>query len=487
VINGSGDVVNGTVNEDFAVTADLTVDDVESGTGGVTVTTSSSDTTLIPNANVLISGSGSARKLTIIPAANLSSAPLTSVTITITANDNSGLGNSITTHTLNFQVLSVNDAPQFTKGVDLISGEDQSLISVPNWSPKLDPGAANESGQTVSLLVTSVSNPGLFSLQPSFAGNTLTYTAAPNQDGSALITVVAKDSGGTLFGGNDTSAPQSFLITVTAFNDQPSFNLTSPITTPNEDCCIGLITAPGLVTAIDPGAGGAGSEGSQTLTFVIANDHPEYFKTQPSIKINGTTGDLTYEPNTNAFGLATLQIKLVDNGGTAFGGVDTSVTKQFIIEIFGTDDVPTISTIPNVTTGKGTDSAATLFTVNDPDITNPASLGVTFSHVSGPTIAQNFSVGVSGGTRALIITPVAGLTGLPLTETISASVTDVNSGLPFYLNPPPFGTITTTFTFTVTDLNNPPTISTLNDFTTSEVDGSLSSSSLSITLPGLTD
>jgi hypothetical protein len=57
--------------EDFAITADLIVDDVESGTSGVTVTTVSSDKTLVPDANVLVSGSGSNRKFTIIPVANL--------------------------------------------------------------------------------------------------------------------------------------------------------------------------------------------------------------------------------------------------------------------------------------------------------------------------------------------------------------------------------------------------------------------------------
>jgi len=170
---------------------------------------------------------------------------------------------------------------------------------------------------------------------------------------------------------------------------------------------IGVATLPSAVTAISPGAGGAGSEASQTLTFVIANDHPEFFKTLPSIKINGTTGDLSFELATNANGTATLQIKLVDNGGTANGGVDTSATQTFTLTILPADDAPTISTIANVTTGKNKDSGVTLFTVNDPDVVNQASLGVTFAHVSGATLAQlPPSVGISGGTRALIITPL---------------------------------------------------------------------------------
>ena len=93
---------------------------------------------------------------------------------------------------------------------------------------------------------------------------------------------------------------------------------------------------------------------------------------------------------------------------------------------------------------------------------------MTFTHVGGTVgLAQNFSLGVSGGTRALIITPAPGVIG---SETISASINDVNSGAPFYPNPPPFGT-DVQITFTVTDLNNPPTISpaTLPDITVIEM------------------
>ena len=107
------------------------------------------------------------------------------------------------------------------------------------------------------------------------------------------------DNGGTAFGGNDTPAPQTFLITIVGQNNQPSFVIANPITTVNEDT-IGVQTA-NIVTSIDPGAGGAGSEASQTLTFVISNNHPEFFKTQPSIKITGNNGALSYEVATNAF------------------------------------------------------------------------------------------------------------------------------------------------------------------------------------------
>ena len=55
------------------------------------------------------------------------------------------------------------------------------------------------------------------------ASGTLTYTPAANANGSATVTVRAQDNGGTANGGVDTSGPQTFTITVTAVNDEPSF------------------------------------------------------------------------------------------------------------------------------------------------------------------------------------------------------------------------------------------------------------------------
>ena len=53
----------------------------------------------------------------------------------------------------------------------------------------------------------------------------LTYTPAANANGTATITLVLMDNGGTALGGVDTSAPQTFTITVTAVNDAPSFTV----------------------------------------------------------------------------------------------------------------------------------------------------------------------------------------------------------------------------------------------------------------------
>ena len=72
--------------------------------------------------------------------------------------------------------------------------------------------------------IVSNDNNALFTTQPAVSpSGTLTYTSAPNANGSATVTVRIHDDGGTANGGVDTSAAQTFTITITAVNDVPSF------------------------------------------------------------------------------------------------------------------------------------------------------------------------------------------------------------------------------------------------------------------------
>jgi hypothetical protein len=62
---------------------------------------------------------------------------------------------------------------------------------------------------------TSYNHPELFSVGPAIAPDgTLTFTPAPNANGSARIKVVLHDSGAVADDGVDTSAPQTFVISV---------------------------------------------------------------------------------------------------------------------------------------------------------------------------------------------------------------------------------------------------------------------------------
>src|SRR5207237_1302147 len=148
------------------------------------------------------------RTLTINPAADQFGAS----TITITVN---GTNSQSMTDTFVLTVNSVNDAPSFTKGADQTVNEDAGAQTLANWATNISAGPPNESSQTVTFQVTGNTNLGLFSAGPAVSPTgTLTYTSAPDANGSATITIVLKDNGGTANGGMDTSAPQTFTITV---------------------------------------------------------------------------------------------------------------------------------------------------------------------------------------------------------------------------------------------------------------------------------
>ncbi len=88
--------------------------------------------------------------------------------------------------------------------------------SVANFATGFSPGPANESVQTLLGYTVSVESgkTGLFSAAPTIANDgTLTFAPATGSGGSALITVVAQDNGGTDNGGVDKST-NTFTITV---------------------------------------------------------------------------------------------------------------------------------------------------------------------------------------------------------------------------------------------------------------------------------
>jgi hypothetical protein len=176
----------------------------------------------------------------------------------------------------------------------------------------------------VTFSVTS-NDAALFSAQPAVAPNgTLSYTPVPDGNGVATVTVTAHDDGGTANGGVDTSAPQTFSITVDPVNDPPSFTAGPDQTSVS---LLGAQTVPGWATNI---SAGPANESSQTLTFQVSNDNAALFSVQPAVAPDGT---LTYTPALLAVGSATVTVRLRDSGGNSGPGLDTSPPQTFTITI----------------------------------------------------------------------------------------------------------------------------------------------------------
>jgi hypothetical protein len=128
-----------------------------------------------------------------------------------------GSGSS-NTATVRITVRPVNDSPQF----DLPANPDQIVSAGAGpqtiggfiGNARVSPSNGSENNQTGTFIVTT-DNDGLFSAGPSisYPDGTLTYTPS-GQTGSATVTVVLEDNGGTANGGSDTSQPHSFTLTV---------------------------------------------------------------------------------------------------------------------------------------------------------------------------------------------------------------------------------------------------------------------------------
>ena len=384
--------------------------------------------------------------LTFTPAANANG----TATITLSLHDSGGTANggvdTSAPQTFVVTVTPVNDAPSFTKGADQTVNEDAGPQTVSPWATAVAAGPADESGQTVTFNLTGNTNPGLFSAGPAISPTgVLTYTPAANANGTATLSVVVQDNGGTANGGADTSAVQTFVVTVNAVNDAPSFTK-GPDQSANDNA--GPVTVSPWATGI---SAGPANEAGQTLAFLVTgNTDPTLFAAGPSIS---PTGALTYTPAIVPAGThsSTITIRLQDNGGTANGGVDTSAAQTFTISITHVNVAPSLTTnpitystpgntqlhvagatLPGVASVSDASSALAKAVPTDPDGPSaPSVVPATGTTANG----SSYSIAADG---SFTFVPAAGFTG---TDSFTYTVTDQNPGTP--------GTVTGTIGVTV--------------------------------------
>jgi VCBS repeat-containing protein len=356
---------------------------------------------------------------------------------------NDGIDNSNAAAAVSITVNPVNDAPNFTKGADQTVLEDAGAQSATNWATAINAGPADESGQTLTFVVTGNSNPSLFAAGPAIsASGTLTYTPAPNANGSSSITLKLTDNGGTANGGVNASAAQTFTITVNPVNHAPSFTKgASP--TILEDA--GAQSVSGWATNISPGPS---NEAAQALDFIVTNDNNALFSTQPSVD---ATGKLSYTPAPNRNGSATVTVKLHDNGGTANGGVDTSPAQTVTITVTPVNDAPTFNLIPSDTAaedaGPQTVNGA-LTNVSPGPFETGQTLTLTVTNDNNALFSGQPSIDLSTGTLKYTSAPNANGKA-----TVTVKLQDdggtANGGV---------DQTTKTFTITVTPVNDAPVI-----------------------------
>ena len=380
-------------NEDTATGAiAFTVGDTETPVGSLTVSSSSSNTTLVPNGNIAFGGSGANRTVTVTPAANQNG----SANITVTVSD----GSLNTPTSFQLAVNPVNDAPTISNIANQTTTTGSSIGPLSFTVGDVETAAASLTLSGSSNNTTLVPNTNI-TFGGSGANRTVTVTPAAGHTGTATITVTVSD--GSL------STPMSFQLTVLGANTAPTISAIGPQAT-NEDTVTGAI--PFTVGDTETAAGSLAVSGSSSNTAVIPNGNIVFGG-------SGANRTVTVTPAANQNGSANITVTVSD------GSLSTPTSFQLTVN--PVNDAPTISNIANQTTTTGTAIGPLSFTVGDVE-TAAASLTLSGSSNNTALVPNgNIVFGGTGANRTVTVTPAAGQTG---TANITVTVSDGSSSTP---------------------------------------------------------
>jgi gliding motility-associated-like protein len=216
------------------------------------------------------------------------------------------------------RIIDVDEQPSFDLIItEYIVREDSGPHAIEALAININDGDRNDGSQPLTFIIDN-DNPALFSVLPTIDRNgNFSFVTAPDAFGTANLTIRLSD-------GNSLSEPRTLTVVLLPVNDRPSFTASDPAVIPVD---AGPQTLPNWAT-FDPGAP---NESDQTATYLVSDiSDPSFFTTPPSISPDGT---LTFEVGPGVAGVVTFVVRVQDNGGTANGGIDTSLPQTFRIRV----------------------------------------------------------------------------------------------------------------------------------------------------------
>jgi hypothetical protein len=393
----------------------FTVGDADDPTGNsLTMSGTSSNTTLVPNANIIFGGSGNSRTLTITPAANLIGTTL--ITLTVTDADNNTASDTFN--------LKVNAPPHFDANTGLTVNQGATGAFSTGILNTTD--ADNTTAQIVYTIASTGGGPPAFGLLKRngvtlAAGGTFTQADVDN----GLVTYIHDDSNNFndsfQIGISDTDGGIAADGTFTSF----TVNITiTPVNHPPTAIDGNGSTPPGVVfngtlQASDPDT----TPAVQTLTRRITVNGTK----GTAVLDDATTGAFHYTPNAGQTGQDSITFQVND------GLVDAPGPGTFTIDI--------VNHPPVAVDGSGTTPLGTVFngTFDATDSDIPAQTltrRITVNGTKGTAVLDNATTG------AFHYTPTAGQSGQDMITF------QVNDGLVDAATPG---------TFTITIQNQAPT------------------------------
>ncbi len=399
----------------------FTVSDVENPATNLITVATSSNQSLVPDANLSIPGTNSTRSLVATPALNQSGTTVITVTVTDRRNDSTSTFFTLT-------VTNVNDPPKLNSIANVNTNEDVGPIVV-NLTG-IGSGAANEA-QTLQVTASTDRPDIIRNLSVNHDGTSptgaLNFETVPDAFGTAGVTVTVDDGGPT-----NRFFSQQFSVILTGINDPPTLD---PIgkRTINEDAGEQTVPLTGIST-------GPTNEIGQVITNLVSATPPNLITGLAFNYVAGASnGTLRFTPVANASGTATVSVVLGDGRPQ-----NPTIMQQFQVEILPINDPPTIFSMSDRRINEDTVLSNALFHITDIESGGGALTPEGSSSDTTLVPNGNISFGGSGTNRSVTITPASNRYGV---TTITIRITD-----------PQAGSTSTNFQLTVDPVNDPPTL-----------------------------
>ncbi|MBI5774413.1 MAG: choice-of-anchor D domain-containing protein [Verrucomicrobia bacterium] len=212
---------------------------------------------------------------------------------------------------------------------------------------------------------------------------TVTFDPSVADVRTATVTLISDDADESFYDFAVTGTGTGGGVTV---NQAPTLNAVGSITI-NEDAGVQTVLLAGITS-------GSISE-SQTLTITAASSSTGLIAT-PIITYTSpnTTASLSFTPQPDANGVATLTVIVTDDGGTSGGGID-AVTNTFAVVVTPVNDAPIQISLSGTNAAENAASGATVgtFSATDPDAGDTAA----FTLVTGTGDTDNASFSITDG------------------------------------------------------------------------------------------
>ena len=291
------DVSNQSTNEDTPTSAiAFTIGDNQTPASALTVTASSSSPSLLPNANIVVSGTGANRTLVATPAANQFGQSV----ITLTVTDPGGLS---ATDTFTLTVNSVNDVPTISTINDVVMNEDGD-VTVNFVVDDVETTAAvlTVTGtRTNTTLFPSIGTSDSSRLRIGGSGANRTLRIRPSEDlfGESNVTLSVSDP-------DSGTSSRTFKITVNSVYDPPIVRADNLLGIPNKTSTFELLRND--ATSAEPG---------QTIQLQGIVSPPA----NGTVVMGSVPGTVRYTPNSGFTGSDQFTYSVVDNTGGSVNGI----------------------------------------------------------------------------------------------------------------------------------------------------------------------